>query len=123
MSDSQHNNGNTISVDYAEVNQDGQIAQAAVLTPGLEGQLAIVYFETIKRLAGQLPSVPFDKIRTDLRNKLSFCNNLTEMLDIIGDELKFHKSVNLINFYSKVVDTPSLPDTSKEAGDPDYRVK
>ena len=73
--------------------------EAVILVPELSGELAIVYLETLQRITRRLNSVPFGTLKQDLINSISPCSNLEELVDVMEDEIKFHKSVNMINEY------------------------
>lgn len=77
----------------------GSDKPAVVLTPKFSGQLAVVDLGVIQRLASFLPEAHFGTIRRDLVAQIERADNLPAMLDIIEDELAFHKSINLITEY------------------------
>lgn len=90
----------SIAIEYTSVkNNQGHEVSAAVLTPDLEGELALVYASTIKRLAEYLPSVPLSSIKRGLQAEIANAETLEDMMNVIEDELKFHKSVRMINAY------------------------
>lgn len=76
-------------------------SQAVVLVPKFGGKLAIVDLNTIKRLAAMLPKANLDEIRSDLIHKLRLCSTLDEHLQVIEEELAFHRSVNMITEYEE----------------------
>lgn len=70
--------------------------EAVILVPKLEGKLAIVDLETIKRLASNLPKVPFETLKQEIIEKLIGSENLEDVVFHMENELKFHKSINMI---------------------------
>lgn len=77
------------------VDVDGQ--QVLVLTPDYQRPSAIVDLEVIQRLASYLPKANLDDIRSIFITTLHLANNISEYVDVVAEELAFHKSVNLIN--------------------------
>jgi hypothetical protein len=67
------------------------------LAPEYKGQLALVDFKTLQRLANQLPKVMFSTIKESLRDRITACRNLEEMTALLEDELAFHSTVNMIS--------------------------
>ncbi len=77
------------------VDVDGQ--QVLVLTPDYERPLAIVDLAVIKRLSSYLPKANLYDIRSAFIDTLNNANDISEYVNVIAEELAFHKSVNLIN--------------------------
>ncbi len=77
------------------VDVDGQ--QVLVLTPDYQRPLAIVDLAVIKRLASYLPKADIFDIRSAFIDKLNNTYSIKEYVDVIAEELAFHKSVNLID--------------------------
>lgn len=83
---------------YEEIHvTEDQVAVSMV--PALEGQLAIVYFDTIMRLASYLPKANWRQIRDEIIQDLQNSAGLENILEIMENEIKFHKSVNIIQEY------------------------
>jgi hypothetical protein len=78
----------------------GENKEAVLLVPEIEGQLAIVHLATIKRLATYLPQVHISEIKDEMREHISHCRNLEEYVQLLENELAFHKSINLITSYT-----------------------
>lgn len=77
------------------VDVDGQ--QVLVLTPDYQRPLALVDLAVIKRLSSYLPKANLYDIRSTFINELNNANDISEYVNVIAEELAFHKSVNLIN--------------------------
>jgi hypothetical protein len=59
-------------------------------------QPAIVELSVIKRLAEQLQKAPLSEIRDNFKYQLGKVESMTEYLNCIESELRFHASVNEI---------------------------
>jgi hypothetical protein len=81
--------------------EDGTTQTVTSLAPGLEGELAIVFLDTLKRLTKNLSTTNFMAIRNAMLDMIRECNTLEEMCAVMENELKFHKTVNLINTITK----------------------
>lgn len=77
-----------------------------VLVPEIEGDLALVHFSVLARLAKLLPKANMREIIKNFRNKLyetetSEVITLDAYVAVLEAELAFHKSVNLITRVDK----------------------
>lgn len=87
---------------------------AIAMVPALEGQMAIVYLDTIKRLASYLPKANWTEIRDSIISKFHDAIGLEALLEIMEEELKFHKSVNMINEFEPEQIVHNLEDETPE---------
>jgi hypothetical protein len=87
---------------YVKVqNKNGEHQDVVNLAPGLEGELAIVYLETLRRLTKNLSATNFRAVKAAMLDMIRECGALEEMCAVMENELKFHKTVNLINTITK----------------------
>ena len=77
------------------VDVDGQ--QVLVLTPDYQRPSAIVDLAVIKRLASYLPKANVREIIDTFKSNLENAYNIEAYVQMLEEELAFHKSVNLIN--------------------------
>lgn len=76
-------------------------SQAVVLVPKFGGKLAIVDLNTIKRLASLLPSADLTEIKQYFKSRLNATTTLEQYLQVLEEELAFHKSINMITEYEE----------------------
>lgn len=62
--------------------------------------IAIVDLKVLKKLVKQLPSVPLTTIKNALANEILDTDTLNELMELLEDEIAFHKSVNDIQEFS-----------------------
>lgn len=74
----------------------GNGESAISLIPKIHGKLAIVDFETLKRISQSLQKVPFDVIKHELQSNIERSTNLVEMNEVLKNEVNFHETINLI---------------------------
>ena len=87
---------------YVKVqNKNGEHQDVVNLAPELEGELAIVYLETLQRLTKNLSTTNFRAVKSAMLDMIRECNTLEQMCAVMENELKFHKTVNLINTITK----------------------
>jgi len=87
---------------YVKVqNKNGEHQNVVNLAPELEGELAIVYLETLQRLAKNLSTTNFRAVKSAMLDMIRECDTLEQMCAVMENELKFHKTVNLINTITK----------------------
>lgn len=87
---------------YVKVqNKNGEHQDVVNLAPGLEGELAIVYLETLQRLTKNLSTTNFRAVKSAMLDMIRECDTLEQMCAVMENELKFHKTVNLINTITK----------------------
>lgn len=87
---------------YVKVqDKNGEHQDVVNLAPGLEGELAIVYLETLQRLTKNLSTTNFRAVKSAMLDMIRECNTLEQMCAVMENELKFHKTVNLINTITK----------------------
>jgi len=87
---------------YVKVqNKNGEHQDVVNLAPELEGELAIVYLETLQRLAKNLSTTNFRAVKSAMLDMIRECDTLEQMCAVMENELKFHKTVNLINTITK----------------------
>lgn len=87
---------------YVKVqNKNGEHQDVVNLAPELEGELAIVYLETLQRLTKNLSTTNFRAVKSAMLDMIRECDTLEQMCAVMENELKFHKTVNLINTITK----------------------
>lgn len=87
---------------YVKVqNKNGEHQDVVNLAPEMEGELAIVYLSTLKRLTKNLSTTNFRAVKTAMIDMIRECDTLEQMCDVMENELKFHRTVNLINTITK----------------------
>ena len=77
----------------------GHAQEVPMLVPNFNTVLALVDLGVIQRLAALLPKANFATIRQELAEGVANAKDLDHMLQIIEEELAFHKSVNIITTY------------------------
>lgn len=83
---------NTVKIQIGE----NQVKEIKSFLVDVQDDAVLVHESVITRLASLLPKSDFYGIRKSFMDKLNYTNNLSEFVDVIEDEYKFHKSVNLI---------------------------
>lgn len=73
------------------------------------GIAALVDFNVLKRLTRHLPQVNLEELQDEMVDKVRATRSLKDMVDVMSDEVAFHKTVNLID----VID-PTLLEPKKE---------
>ena len=75
-------------------------AQVIDLTPNHDRPLALVDFETIKRLSHFLPHAKFQDIKRDTIFMIEHSETLEDYVRVLDAEVAFHKTVNLLQSYN-----------------------
>lgn len=81
------------------------------MSPESTQQLAIVNLSVIQRLAKLLPKANFNDIRAEVIFNMRKIDedsetSLAQLIQLMEDEVAFHRSVNLIAEYNKSVEEP-----------------
>lgn len=94
---------------------------AVSFAPQDSKELAIVPLSVAKRMVKHLPRVPFDRIREDLIEEISSCDNSDQLRLTLNTFMEFDHVVNMIDRYdpsvvpgdvhsavSRVIDGPTI---------------
>lgn len=71
--------------------------------PDNQEQCAIVPFNTIQRLAKMLPKASLRDIKQNMINSIEYTDNLENYVELLSNEVSFHKTINLITAYQPEV--------------------
>ncbi len=74
--------------------------EALLLIPEIHGKLAVVDFETLKKIASNLNKVDIEYIKQEIKANITKCDGLKEVLEVLKSEVNFHETINLIKTIS-----------------------
>lgn len=82
------------------IEQNGVKKEIISFVPEITEQMALVDLNVLKRITSYLPKVDFFDIKHKVIDQLRATEKLEDFVDIMADEVAFHRSVNLITTYN-----------------------